>query len=214
MNTYKKVCRSIVALTLLIFGISGIAAADEGTGNRYNLPRHYHSEISAAKAYLLITHDRGNIPDDDSANAILIDVRSIEEYKAGHPRRALNIPYPHIQSRPGSEDYIPQSEQDFVAAVIEAMPDLNTPLLTLCRSGYRSVLAGNLLADAGYTNVRNIWEGFEGRWKTDLNGNTLDVNNDGVIGDADKDGWKYYQELPWTTKLHPRLLFGPYSDLY
>ena len=29
-------------------------------GNRYDLPRYYHSEISAAKAYILTNHDKGN----------------------------------------------------------------------------------------------------------------------------------------------------------
>jgi len=48
--------------------------------------------------------------------------------------------------------------------------------MTLCRTGHRSVLAGNILADPEdyglsgmglqpFTNVRNIWEGFVGQPK-------------------------------------------------
>ena len=38
----------------------------------------------------------------------------------------------------------------------------NTHILTLCRTGYRSVQAANLLTAAGYKQVPNIWEGFVG----------------------------------------------------
>jgi rhodanese-related sulfurtransferase len=185
-------------------------------GNRYDLPRNYHSEISAAKAYILTNHDKGNVGKSDFANAVLIDVRTVEEYGAGHPPKSYNIPFPHIHSRPNDPDiYIGQEPEQFVYDVIAAFPDKSTPILTLCRTGYRSVLAGNLLADAGYTNVRNIWQGFVGNTKVDTAGNTLDLNNDGVDGDdGDKDGWSGYQELPVSTKLLPQLIYAPYEYLY
>ncbi|NOQ80574.1 MAG: hypothetical protein GQ546_14380 [Gammaproteobacteria bacterium] len=184
-------------------------------GNRYDLPRNYHSDISAAKAYILTNHDEGNVGKNDFANAVIIDVRTVEEYGAGHPSRSYNIPFPHIQSRPNKPDYISQEPEQFVYDVMAAFPDTSTPILTLCRTGYRSVLAGNLLADAGYTNVRNIWQGFVGRTKVDTAGNTLDLNNNGVDGDSgDLDGWSGYQELPVSTKLLPQLIYAPYEYLY
>lgn len=85
----------------------------------------------------------------------------------------------------------------------------------LCRTGSRSIAASNVLADAGYTHVRNIWEGFEGRPKTEVNGNVLDLNNDGKVGDAgDLDGWANYAGLPTTTLLLPQLIYTPYDYLY
>ena len=55
--------------------------------------------------------------------------------------------------------------EQYVNDVLAKFPDRSTPILTMCRTGYRSVLAANLLADAGYTNVRNIWQGFVGNTK-------------------------------------------------
>ena len=185
-------------------------------GNRYDLPRNYHSEVSAAKAYILTNHDKGNKGKSEFANAVIIDVRTVEEYGAGHAPKSQNIPFPHIHSRPNHPDiYIPQDPVQFVNDVLAAYPDTSTPILTMCRTGYRSVLAANLLADAGYTNVRNIWQGFVGNVKVDTAGNILDLNNDGVDGDAgDTDGWSGYQELPVDTKLLPNLIYAPYEYLY
>jgi len=184
-------------------------------GNRYDLPRNYHSEISAAKAYILTNHDKGNVGKSEFANAVIVDVRTVEEYGAGHVPKSYNIPFPHIHSRPNNPAYISQSPERFVSDVMSEFPDKSTPILTICRTGYRSVLAANLLADAGYKNVRNIWQGFVGRTKRDTAGNTLDLNNNGVDGDAgDLDGWSGYQELPVSTKLLPQLIYTPYEDLY
>ena len=211
MSRYKmKTLINGCALVALTVSINVYAE-----GNRYDLPRNYHSEVSAAKAYMLTNHDQGNKGKSDFANAVLIDVRTVEEYGAGHPPKSSNIPFPHIQSRPNKPDYIGQDPEQFVNDVIAAFPDRSTPILTMCRTGYRSVLAGNLLADAGYTNVRNIWQGFVGRTKVDTAGNVLDLNNDGVDGDlGDLDGWSGYQELPISTKLLPQLIYVPYAHLY
>ena len=199
-------------------------------GNRYGLERHYKSEISPAKAYLLTNYDRSerdgryenNYKGDDLHKAIIIDVRSIEEYVGGHPPGSYSIPYPHIYNRqhnPAKGDYIPQEPEDFVAAVNAMGLPKDTLIITMCRTGYRSVLAGNLLADAGYTNVRNMWEGFKGDAKVDLNGDKIDLNNDGVVDDnnpysGDLDGWSNYQELPVSKRLKHDHLYAPYMDMY
>lgn len=142
--------------------------ADGLDGNRYSevLERHYLSEISAASAYLSTKDNRGKKA---GHKAVIIDVRTIEEYKGGHPPAAYNVPYPHIYNRQRSEskpyEYIPQTPENFVDAVNALGLDKNTLIITMCRTGYRSVGAGNLLADAGYKNVRNMWQGFKGKVK-------------------------------------------------
>jgi rhodanese-related sulfurtransferase len=212
LNKYNT--RSFVkGCALLVLAASMNVYAE---GNRYDLPRNYHSEISAAKAYILSNHNLGNVAKSDFANAVIIDVRTVEEYGAGHAPKSYNIPFPHIHSRPNYPDiYIPQDPVQYVNDVMAAFPDRSTPILTMCRTGYRSVLAANLLADAGYTDVRNIWQGFVGNTKVDTAGNILDLNNNGVDGDAgDKDGWSGYQELPVDTKLLPQLIYAPYEYLY
>ena len=219
----------ITALTCILFMLFAYAPAN-AEGNRYGLDRHYKSEISPAKAYLLTHFDRDNrngryensYGHGDFHKAIIIDVRSIEEYVGGHPPGAYSIPYPHIYNRqhnPAKGDYIPQPPADFVAAVNAMDLPKDTLIITMCRTGYRSVLAGNLLADAGYTNVRNMWEGFKGDAKVDLNGDKIDLNNDGVVDDSnpysgDLDGWANYQELPVSKRLKADHLYEPYLSMY
>ena len=227
----------------------GVATAD--LGNRYGLPQIYQSEISAAEASALTSHDRGNKTGNEYANAVIIDVRRVSEHVAGHPPGSYSIPFPHIAGNPGepddSTDYIGYNlsgndlvcfddgcddgtnkdgtlnPQDFVDYVESLFPDKNTHILTLCRTGYRSVQAANLLTNAGYKNVRNIWEGFVGNPKYAYDDSTgavkvpleqLDLNHDRKFTDADKDGWSNYQGLPTTIKINPQRIYSPYSDLY
>ena len=55
----------------------------------------------------------------------------------------------------------PDRQREFVEALVEAVPDQNTPLLFLCRSGMRSHHAALLAENAGYADVSNIVDGFE-----------------------------------------------------
>ncbi len=194
--------------------------------NRYELPRNYESEISAAEAYLdAVAKSDDERHEHGHKRPVILDVRSIPEYVAGHPKGAYNIPYPFIVqdcstmtpdgacAGPGPKT--PQPDADFVAAVEQAIGDKDRPIYTLCRTGHRSVLAANLLTAAGYKHVRNIWQGFVGQPKVDfyLQG-PLDLNHDGQITDDDKDGWRYYQHLPYTKQLIRSRLFQPYLYLY
>jgi rhodanese-related sulfurtransferase len=250
----KQLASTALAIGIgVVFG--GVVQAEDA-GNRYNLgPRLYHSEVSAAKAYLLTSHDKGHSAkskDDEFANAVIVDVRRVSEHVASHPPGAYSIPFPHINGNPGAAGYIgydicdpattgPVDKQgyvgvcfgatadgdlpidDFVRFVMAKLPDRHTPILTLCATGYRSVQAANVLTLAGYTKVRNIWEGFNGQYKYAYSGGSvasppvqLDLDNDRVTANDndDKDGWQYFQELPTTDKLHPHRIFTPYAYLY
>lgn len=224
------------------FKILGIAAAlslsfsgqSLAEGNRYDLPREYVSEISPAKAYLEMMKEE----------SVLIDVRRLREYAAGHPERAFNVPYPHIV---GSND---QDESTAYWAIYNIVGGkVDTPITTLCRTGFRSVRLANILADPlntandpardavpdgiPFTNVRNIWEGFVGQYKEPYNSSDptnqtfLDLNNNGAIdsdvadvyphtkdANPDKDGWRNYQQLPWDTKLHVNRVYLNDRSLY
>ncbi len=52
--------------------------------------------------------------------------------------------------------------QNFVAALAEALPEKDAPLLFLCRSGGRSRAAAAAMSAAGYRHCYNITNGFEG----------------------------------------------------
>lgn len=67
----------------------------------------------------------------------------------------------------------------------------NDDVILMCRSGDRSAKAADLLAEAGYTRVYSVVEGFEG----DL----------GKTGRRDVNGWKN-DALPWSYALDPTKL--------
>ncbi len=221
----------IVGAFLAVAAVPALADDCAEPTNRYCLPHNYHSEISAAEAYVRAVDDDGwdhghhQGAKHGKPRAVIVDVRSIPEYVAGHPEGATNIPYPFIyqpctERSPdgaciGGGARVPQPDAEFVAAVEQAFPNKDTAIYTLCRTGHRSVLAANLLTAAGYTHVRNIWQGFVGQTKVDFNlDGPLDLNHDGQITDQDKDGWRYYQGLPYSTKLQPQLIYQPYAYYY
>jgi rhodanese-related sulfurtransferase len=91
-----------------------------------------------------------------NADALLIDCRTeIEHMYVGHPAGAEHIAW---QEGPDWE-----IDPDFVVKVKRLlMGDLARPVLLICRSGQRSVVAGLALETAGFSNVINVLEGFEG----------------------------------------------------
>ena len=79
----------------------------------------------------------------EKAKGVWIDVRSAEEFNAGHLQDAVNIPHDQILAR------------------IQAVsPDKNAPINLYCRSGRRAETALTELKNAGYTNVTN-YGGYE-----------------------------------------------------
>ena len=74
----------------------------------------------------------------EKAKGVWIDVRSAEEFNAGHLQDAVNIPHDQILAR------------------IQAVsPDKTAPVNLYCRSGRRVETALTELKNAGYTNVTN-----------------------------------------------------------
>ena len=73
-----------------------------------------------------------------TSGAVLLDVRSPQEYNGGHIPGSKNIPLDTI---------------DKVTAVAE---NKDTPLYVYCLSGGRSSQATNILKRMGYMNVNNI----------------------------------------------------------
>jgi rhodanese-related sulfurtransferase len=57
------------------------------------------------------------------------------------------------------------------------------PVVLICRSGHRSLYAGEALEAAGFPRVINVLEGFEGPLDDDYHRGTLG-------------GWRY-RGLPW-----------------
>jgi len=238
MSIVTKSTIPVMAITAFAAIYSTAVRADEEPPcpfdeNRSGLCGYYHSEISPAEAFVDTVVKRGNWSDPQD-RPVLLDVRSTPEYRAGHPERSYNAPYPYIyqycdeqgRSPDGAcikgGERIPQDDEAFVSYVERIVPNKDTPVYTLCRTGVRSVYAANLLTDAGYTNVRNIWEGFVGIYltapKVQEDGSILvepvDLNHDGEMTDEDKNGWRYHQALPYDTRLLPKLIYKPYKWTY
>ena len=88
---------------------------------------------------------------------IYLDVRSIPEFEAGHPPRAINIPLMHFT--PG----LGMSPNEDFPAVVEATLPKDAKIVIGCKSGGRSANACQILSQMGYTNVANVRGGFVGQ---------------------------------------------------
>ena len=66
-----------------------------------------------------------------SNGAIIVDVRSASEYKAGHIPGSKNFPVDNIRSK------------------VAELKKFNKPVITVCRSGARSGMAKGILKSAG-----------------------------------------------------------------
>ena len=79
-------------------------------------------------------------PEDDAAHdVVLVDVRTPEEYRAGHKEGALNIPVDEV------EQLAPQ-----------LLPDENAVILLYCRTGKRADKAMETLRKMGYSHLENL----------------------------------------------------------
>ena len=74
----------------------------------------------------------------NAAGAVLLDVRSPQEYREGHIPGSQNVPLQQIDK------------------VEEVTENKDTVLYVYCHSGARSRQAVSLLKHMGYTNVHNI----------------------------------------------------------
>jgi len=127
----------------------------------------------------------------------ILDVRTPEEYLfVGQPDLAWKIPViaQSYEWDATKEKFPMKLLPDFVARVqTVAKPD--DTLMVMCRSGGRSAIACNLLAQAGFKNVHNIIDGMEG----DGNGDSKSEC---------RGGWKN-SDCPWTKKLTPERMVLP-----
>lgn len=70
--------------------------------------------------------------------ALLLDVRTPQEYREGHVPGSINLPLQEIEGAG------------------RVIPDKETPVFLYCRSGARSGEATRFLEQMGYSKVKNI----------------------------------------------------------
>ena len=76
---------------------------------------------------------------DTGSDYIILDTRTEEEFAEGHIPNAILIPHYEIAQRAEKE-----------------LPEKDQLILVYCRSGNRSKQASQILADLGYTNVKEF----------------------------------------------------------
>ena len=89
--------------------------------------------------FLNITAEEAKKFMDSEEGCIILDVRTREEYDQGHIPGAILIPDTEIEAK-----------------AADLLPDKDQLILVYCRSGRRSKLAAQSLADLGYTNIREF----------------------------------------------------------
>jgi len=120
--------------------------------------------------------------------AVLIDVRSTMEFLfVGHPKGAIHIAWIDEPDWDVNKDFVKEVRKVMLGGAISRgdkdQPIQNTPVLLICRSGVRSLDAGKELIKAGFMQVYNIIDGFEGPRDADHHRSTLG-------------GWRFHG-LPW-----------------
>ena len=125
----------------------------------------------------------------------ILDVRTPEEYVfVGHAPMAVNIPLLLMEHRadPEKKRYAMKKNENFVEQVKMRFSPEDT-LFVMCRSGGRSAMSCNILAEHGFKHVFNIYDGFEG-------------DKDKDTGKRVVNGWKS-SGAPWTYDLDPKLIW-------
>ena len=133
---------------------------------------------------------------------MILDVRTPEEYLfVGHPTMAWKIPVAAqtYEWDAAKGQYPMKLLPDFVARVKEVAKPEDT-VAVMCRSGGRSAIAVNLLAQAGFKHVHNIIDGMEG--------DTVADPESVFVGQRMRNGWKN-SGCPWTDELTPERMVLP-----
>ena len=119
---------------------------------------------------------------ENNSKALLIDIRSNMEYLfVGHPKGAVHVPWIDEPDWTINPHFVRDVRQLLLGGVSEG--DVGPPIILICRSGKRSVDAGQLLLAQGIKHICHVTEGFEG---------DLDIDHHR----SSSGGWRYHG-LPW-----------------
>lgn len=125
-------------------------------------------EVSATEAF-----------QEQQQGAVLLDVREIDEISQGSPSHT-------------DRGRTHRLGRGFLELKIEEIaPDLDTPLLTLCAGGTRSLFAADDLVKMGYTKVHSVAGGFSG-WKKA----GLPIEVPRTLGQEDRERYSRHLSIP------------------
>ena len=114
----------------------------------------------------------------DNPEAVFIDCRSEMEYMfVGHPLGAMMVPWYDGADWEKNPHFVGQVKR------LAGANFQKRPIVLICRSGNRSIEAGEELERCGFKHVANVLHGFEGELDAQHHRNTLS-------------GWRV-DGLPW-----------------
>jgi rhodanese-related sulfurtransferase len=103
---------------------------------------------------------------------VLLDVREPEEFAKLHIPGAINVPRGVLEQ---------SCEWEFDETIPMLASGRDLEIVVICRSGYRSALAADVLQQMGYTNVTSLKTGVRG-WN-DFEQPLVDIADNMVDGD-------------------------------
>jgi rhodanese-related sulfurtransferase len=190
---------AIVALGMVLAGITGWAQAQEA------------KKIQSIEAFDMLN----TVPD-----TYLVDIRSQAEYQfVGHPSKAYNFPYMFFTAQFNKDGEKPgytfTKNKAFLEQVGKAFKKTDN-ILVLGRDGTRSAQAAKELAGAGFKNVFDVEDGFEGPefpFFEDPNRHKFYrqlAKRNNIYGFEHRRfyGWQAWG-LPWTYELDPKYIYPP-----
>jgi rhodanese-related sulfurtransferase len=87
-------------------------------------------------------------------DAVMVDCRSEMEYLfVGHPVGAHHVAWNELPDWEVNPHFVGQ---------VKKISSIHRPVVLICRSGNRSVEAGHALEAAGFSDIYNVTDGFEG----------------------------------------------------
>ncbi len=120
----------------------------------------------------------------DDPRAVLVDVRSHMEFLfIGHPVGAINIPWIDEPDWTINPHFAVEVRKLILGGLDHREGGRNVPVILICRSGKRSLEAGEELLRQGFHEVYNVAEGFEGELDEHHHRSSLG-------------GWRF-EGLPW-----------------
>ena len=122
----KKVFYRIL-LPFFLLALTACAGENPSVSEESKKTELGYEQISAEEAKTIM---------DSESEYIIVDARTEEEFSEGHIEGAILIP-----------------EYEVADCAEEKIPDKDALILVYCRSGRRSKIAAQSLADLGYTNV-------------------------------------------------------------
>lgn len=139
MSPRRSIAAQAIAVLAVLAG-PGACASPEPSAAASPAPSPAAQALSSelpdrdpALAHRLVEHE----------GALLLDVRSPEEFAAGHVDGAINVPHTEVAAR------MPE-----ILALAEG--DRGKPVVVYCRSGRRSGLAKDTLKEHGFSRVTNL----------------------------------------------------------